>query len=418
MQWRALAFLLAATAPAARGYSVLTHEAIIDTQWDKGIKPLLVARYPEATKDDLREAHAYAYAGAIIQDMGYYPFGSHFFSDLLHYVRSGDFVVNQLKDAQNLDEYAFALGSLAHYAADTEGHSLAVNRAVPVEYPKLRRQYGDIVTYEDDPSAHLKVEFGFDVLQVARGNYAPQSYHDFIGFKVAKPLLERAFRDTYGIELKDVFGDLDLALGTYRRAVSSVIPEMTRVAWDLKKNDLEKAHPGITRRQFLYRLSRASYRKEWDHKYRGPGPGAKVLAFFIRLVPKVGPFRTLAFKAPTAQTEKYFEDSFDRSLDRYSRLLAAQRDHTLQLADLDLDTGNPTRPGSYRMADAAYAKLARKLADRDPASYDPAIRDNILAFFSNLDQPFAKVDGVKDWQATVAAVQKLRTEGTASRVPQ
>lgn len=418
MQLRALPVLfLAATLPV-HAYSVLTHEAIIDTEWDKGIKPLLQARYPDATEDDLRNAHAYAYAGAIIQDMGYYPFGSHFFSDLLHYVRSGDFVVNQLKEAQNLDEYAFALGSLAHYAADREGHAIAVNRAVPLEYPKLRREFGSVVTYEDDPAAHLKVEFGFDVLQVARGSYAPKAYHDFIGFKVAKPVLERAFRDTYGLELKDVFGDLDLALGTYRKSVSAVIPEMTKVAWDLKKKDLMKAHPGLTRRQFVYRLSQASYHKEWDDHFEHIGPGAKVLALLIRLVPKVGPFKSLAFKPPTPQTEKFFEESFNRTLDGYGKLLVEQKTRNLQLADVDLDTGKPTKPGAYRMADAAYAKLAEKLADKDPGTVDAGVREDVLAFYSDLNQPYSTKENPKDWQAAVAAVEKLKAEGSAARVQQ
>ena len=402
----------------AQAYSVLTHEAIIDTAWEKHIKPLLQARYPGATDEDLTGAHAYAYAGCIIQDMGYYPFGSHFFSDLLHYVRSGDFVVNLIQDAQNLDEYAFALGAMAHYAADIEGHSIAVNHSVPIEYPKLRDRYGNVVTYEDNPTDHLKVEFGFDVLQVARGNYAPQAYHNFIGFKVSKPVLERAFRDTYGLEMKDIFNDLDLSLGTFRRAVGSVIPEMTRVAWDIKKKDLQKARPGVTRRQFVYRLSDASYHQQWDSKYHKPGPEAFMLSLLIRVIPKVGPFKTLAFKAPTPETERLFEQSFDRTLDRYDRLLAAQGAGVLQLANMDLDTGRPTKPDEYRMADDAYGKLAVKLAAKDPDAINPEVRENIVAFFAELHQPFRTSENPKQWAETVAAVAKLKAQGTASRVQQ
>src|SRR5579863_1152623 len=221
--------------PALSSYSVLTHEAIIDTAWGQSIKPILLARFPNATPDDLREAHAYAYGGCILQDMGYYPFGSKFFSDLVHYVRSGDFVANLIRESQDLNEYAFALGALDHYAADNEGHSIAVNASVPIEYPKLRKKYGKTVTYADDPVAHIKVEFSFDALQVGRGAYAPQAYHDFIGFQVSKSLLERAFHDTYSLNLTDVFSDLDLALGTYRHTVSSLIPTMTKAAWHLKR---------------------------------------------------------------------------------------------------------------------------------------------------------------------------------------
>ena len=261
----AFILLLAQVSP---GYSVLTHQAIIDSTWKESIKPLLLKRFPQATDDQLREAHAYTYGGAIIQDMGYYPFGSKFFTDLVHYVRSGDFVEALLSEAKDLNEYAFALGALAHYAADNDGHSIGVNRAVPVLYPKLRARYGNEVTYVEDPTSHLKTECSFDVIQVGRGNYASDSYHDFIGFKVSKEVLERAFLKTYGMELKDVFGSLDLAIGTYRRTASGLIPEMTRVAWELKKDDIMKAHPGITREKFLYNLSRANYEKEYGKEYK------------------------------------------------------------------------------------------------------------------------------------------------------
>src|SRR5206468_2267142 len=140
---------------------VLSHEAIIDSAWDAGLKPLLLQRFPNSTSAELVEAHAYAYGGCIIQDMGYYPFGSRFFSDLVHYVRSGDFILSLLRESQNREEYAFALGALAHYAADTQGHSVAVNRSVAIEYPKLRRKYGESVTYYQKPSAHIRVEFAF-----------------------------------------------------------------------------------------------------------------------------------------------------------------------------------------------------------------------------------------------------------------
>jgi hypothetical protein len=415
---RALAVIFLVATPAAHGYSVLSHQAIIDTEWDKGIKPLLLARFPNATADDLRQAHSYAYGGCIIQDMGYYPFGSHFFTDLLHYVRSGDFVINMIRESQDLNEYAFALGAMAHYAADTEGHSIAVNQAVPMQYSKLQRKYGNVVTYEDNPTAHLRVEFGFDVLQVARGNYAPQSYHDFIGFNVSLPVLDRAFHETYGLQLTDVFDNLDLALKTYRRSVSTVIPEVTRAAWQSKKDKLQKANPGVTRQKFVYRLSRASYRREWGTGYQEAGTGSRLLAVFIRIVPKVGPFKVLGFKAPTPATEKLFEDSFDRTLDRYDRLLKQQGARPLQLADLNFDTGKPSHPGEYRMADDAYAKLVQKLAQRDPASMDPSVRQNVLAFFSDLNQPYWTKENRKDWEETVAAVQKLRSEGSAARMQQ
>ncbi len=354
VSWRRagiLAAILLCFVRSVPAYSVLTHEAIIDSAWDNSIKPLLLQRFPQSTADDLHHAHAYAYAGCILQDMGYYPFGSRFFSDLVHYVRSGDFVMNLVRGAQDLDEYAFALGSLAHFAADTEGHSVAVNRAVALQYPKLARKFGQSVTYADKPSAHMQVEFGFDVLQVARGNYAPQAYHDFIGFEVARPLLERAFRQTYSLELTDVFHDLDLALSTYRHTVSSIIPTATQAAWRLKRDDLLKVQPGISRRRFVYNLSRASYRKNWGRDYKQPGIGARLLAFLVRILPKIGPLKVLDFRVPTQQTDLLFQTSFDRTLNGLvSGLLGDEAGAKLVIPDRDFDTGEPTRPAEYPLA--------------------------------------------------------------------
>jgi hypothetical protein len=127
---------------------------------------------------------------------GVLPFSSRFFSDLTHYVRSGDFILALIRESQDLNEYAFALGALEHYAADTEGHRLATNRAVPMLYSELRRKYGNDVTLPGHPVAHVRTEFGFDVLQVALGRYAPDQYGDFIGFEISRVLLQCAFLDT------------------------------------------------------------------------------------------------------------------------------------------------------------------------------------------------------------------------------
>jgi hypothetical protein len=222
-----LGLLVLLSAPSVFSYSVLTHEAIIDSVWDTSIKPLLLKRFPDATPEQLVEAHAYAYGGSIIQDMGYYPFGAKLFTDLLHYVRSGDFVLNLIRDSQDLNEYAFSLGALAHYAADNNGHRMATNVAVPLLYPKLRLQFGNHVTYADDALSHIKTEFAFDVLQVAQGHYAPDGYHGFIGFQVARPVLERAFQDTYGMKMGDLFTSVSLAIGSYRHSVQSVACELS-----------------------------------------------------------------------------------------------------------------------------------------------------------------------------------------------
>ncbi|MBV8818301.1 MAG: zinc dependent phospholipase C family protein, partial [Acidobacteriaceae bacterium] len=324
----------------------------MDALWDPAMKPALALRFPGLTPDQLLEAHSYAYGGAIIQDMGYYPFGSHAFSDLVHYVRSGDFVVALLREANTPDEYAFALGALAHYIADSYGHPMAVNHAVPMLYPKLRRKFGDTMTYEDNPTAHLKTEFGFDVLEAAKQRYAPDAYHSFVGFHVSKELLERAFEQTYAIPLSSLFANVDLALGSYRYSVRSLIPEMTKAAWHAKKDEIRRTIPSMTARRFTYTMSRASFEKEWGHSYERPGLGARILAFFFRLVPKVGPFRALGFKMPTPQAENLFLESFNATVEHYRERSNEVRANNLRLPDRNLDTGDaPLEQGHYRLAD-------------------------------------------------------------------
>jgi Zinc dependent phospholipase C len=284
---------------AAQGYSILAHEAIIDAAWDVSLRPLLLQRFPNATHEELKNAHAYAYGGAIIQDLGYYPHGSHFFSDLTHYFRSGDFILALLRDSKDLNGYAFALGALSHYAADNDGHRIGTNPSVPILYPKLRKKFGDVVTYEENPLAHVKTEFGFDVLEVAKGRYAPDSYHDFIGFQVDAALLERAFRETYGLELKSVLKDEDKVIGSYRYDVSRLVPKATRIAWTLKKDDIRRDEPSMTKRKFLYNLSRASYEKNWGKDYQRPTAYERFLAFLYKLLPKFGPLKVLQLRTST-----------------------------------------------------------------------------------------------------------------------
>jgi hypothetical protein len=405
----ALAFFLLAGWPAETfAYSVLSHEAIIDSVWATNIRPLLLKRFPDATKEQLKEAHGYAYGGVIIQDMGYYPHGSHFFSDLTHYVRSGDFVLALLRDAKDLDGYAFALGALAHYAADSEGHRIGTNRAVPILYPKLKKKYGDSVTYEDDPLAHVKTEFGFDVIEVAQSHFAPDAYHDFIGFGVSVPLLEQAFQETYGLDLKSVLPDEEKVLESYRYDVSKLLPKATRVAWSLKKNEILKDQPSMTKKKFLYNLSRASYRKNWGNKYQPPTFWENFLAFLAKLIPQVGPLEVLQLRAPTPETERMFEASFNATLDRYHMLLAQTDSGQPDLPNDNFDTGEVTGPGKYRLNDETYAKLLDALATRNFSGASPEIRSELLNFYGNPDAPYTTRKNPKEWMKVQTQLEQLR----------
>jgi hypothetical protein len=314
-----------------------------------------------------------------------------------------------LRNSVTLYEYAFALGALAHYASDTSGHPLGTNRAVPLLYPKLERRFGKEVTYEDNPGAHLKTEFGFDVLEVAKGRYAPDTYHDFIGFQVAKPLLGRAFQQTYGLELDDVFSTLDLAIGTYRKSVSALIPKMTKVAWALKQDEIQKSQPGVSRQKFLYNLSRSEYERSWGTQYQAPGFGSRILALIIVVIPKVGPFSALSFRTPTPEAEKFFMDSFNATLDRYRPLLEAERAGRTLPADLNLDVGSPTVAGKYRLADGAYAKLVDKFAKKNFAGMPPELRANVLSFYMNEDALIATKRNKKQWAKLNRELDVLRT---------
>jgi hypothetical protein len=397
-------FLTFCLCSISQAYSVLTHEAIIDATWKDNLQPLLLKRFPAATEDELTKAHAYAYGGAIIQDIGYYPFGARFVSDLTHYVRSGDLILNLLSESQDLNEYAFALGALAHYAADNLGHK-AVNRAVPMLFPKIRKEFGDIATYADNAASHIKAEFAFDVAQVAEGNYAPDSYHHFIGFEVSEAELERAFAKTYTLDLSSLITNKSLAFGTYRFAVSSLIPAMTKAAWSMKAKELMQSRPGITKQKFIYNLSRASYHKDWGREYQRPGFRARLIAFLFRVIPKVGPFKAFAFHPPTPETEKMFMESVNKTLDQYRALLAAHGQGALRLPNENFDIGEPIKAGKYRLADDAYATLLDKLHGKP---VPPELRADILAFYSDLNAPFATKKDPKAWQKVLQELDELK----------
>lgn len=379
--------------PRSSAYSVLTHEEIVDLQWNSQIRPLLLARYPGLTEQQLVEAHAYAYGGSVIQDLGYYPFGSKEFSDLTHYVRSGDFVSELMLESRDANEYAFALGAMAHYISDVDGHP-AVNQAVAIEHPRLRSRFGRTVTYEDDEGAHLKTEFGFDVDQVSSHRYAPQDYRNFVGFDVSMPLLERVFPIVYGIDLDQVLKHESLAVDTYRWAISQLIPNMTKVAIEAQKKELKHHHQPNTaaKRIFLYHVSRADYRRAWGAHYRRARLGTRLLAALFGLVPKVGPFKGLGFTPPPDKAEELYLKSIDKTYVDYGALLTEAKTGTPDLPDRDLDTGAPTRLNEYKLADKTQVKLLRQLDKNHFSQADSALRKSILAFYNSGPKP-------KGWRA-------------------
>ncbi len=403
----AVIMVLLMSSAALRGYSVLTHEEIVDLAWTSKLRPLLLHRFPALTEEEIKEAHAYAYGGSVIQDLGYYPFGSRQFSDLVHYVRTGDFVLELLHESEDANEYAFALGALSHYASDIDGHP-AVNEAVALRYPKLRAKYGKSVRYAQDRTAHLKTEFGFDTLQVAKNRYASDQYHDFIGFKVAQSLLERSFAVVYGLELKDVLTHEDLAIGSYRYSVSTLIPQMTKVALQTHKKELMRETPNLAKNKFLYRLSRSDYEREWGKNYSKPGRGTRVLAVILRYFPKIGPFKGMGFDSPTAQTEDLYIKSINTTVDHYVAMLEAVRRDALVLPNRDLDDGKETSASEYTLADEAYAALLAKLTELHFEGTSPELRDNIIAFYADLSLPIKTREDPARWQGVLTGLDQLK----------
>ncbi|PYQ46773.1 MAG: hypothetical protein DMF78_25435 [Acidobacteria bacterium] len=396
--------VLSLGAPSAQAYGVLTHLALVDAAWDDAVVPALKKRFPGLTAEDLHRAHAAAYAGALIQDMGYYPGGSRHLGDLMHYVRSADFVRALRDEAQDPTEYAFALGALGHFLGDGEGHPLGVNRVVPLTFPTLRERYGDVVTYTQGPRQHLRVEFGFDVVQASRGLYPPEAYREFIGFEVPLPLLGRAVRRTYGLELTDFLARPERAVRSFRKFAATLFPRATRVAWAYKQDEIRKAMPGATSARFVYNLSNAAFEKEWGRDYDRPGLLSRVGAFLLHLVPQIGPLRVLAAKPPTAEGEHIYEESFNTVLDHYR---AAVRGEAAPAANVNLDVGAPTPPGSYDRADAAWADLCRRLAAADFKGADPALAAAILAHYDSAGPRTAP-------PAVMAALQRLQSRAAHS----
>ncbi|MDO7852027.1 zinc dependent phospholipase C family protein [Hymenobacter convexus] len=380
-----LFFLLAAPAAPAAAYSVLTHQAIVDTTWDGCIAPLLQRHYPGGTPKEMNMARSYAYGGAILQDMGYYPLGSTLFTNLTHYVRSGDFVRNLLRQARNRNEYAFALGALAHYAADNVGHPVGTNVIIPTVYPDLKEKFGPVVTYEQSRVRHTELEFSFDVVQVAAGRYRSQTYHKAIGFRVSKPVMERAFRQTYGIEMKQIFFNVDLSVAMFRFAVNQLLPAAARAAWHHKHDEIRELSPRARRGDSLYHANRRQYRREFGADYERPGFGAKLMANVLRVLPKIGPLKPYAFTLPDVPGAIQFHRSYQASVAQFCTLTKQQpadTTRTLALADTNLDTGQPTRPTAYVLADRTYDELLLRLHQHRFRHLTPALRTTLLSYFA------------------------------------
>lgn len=400
-----LTFILLLCFSEVSGFGVLSHEAIIDDSWEKSILPLLKQKYPGATEEALKKAHAFVYGGSIIPDIGYYPFGSRVFSNLVHYVRSGDFINALLEESHTLNEYAFALGVLCHYEADIYGHSMATNKSVALLFPRLGKKYGKEVTFEQGHDQHVRMEFGFDMLQTARGNYQSTAYHDFIGFEVSDSVLERAFLKTYGLHLKDVFGDLSAAIAVFRYSVKVLVPELTKDAWKIKKSFITKLNPLATEQNYSYQMDKNNYRKEFTQ----PRGKSIVISLVIAVLPKYGLLSRFKPMVPSPECENLFEKSFDAILTHYIATVKKLPSKDVSLDNINLDTGKKTVMGEYKLSDKAYYYLLMKLNRKKFANMNEGMKKNLIAYYSKHKvSPYYGTHSHKGKLIT-KALQKLNT---------
>ena len=399
----ALIFLciLGCMAQRSSAYSVLTHEEVVDLAWNNSIRTLLLQRYPGTTEAQLRRAHAYAYGGCAIQDIGYYPFGHAFFSDLTHYVRTGDFIDSLFRNAQNVDDYAFALGALSHYLADNIGHQNAINLATPVEFPGLEKKFGPVVTYDENPHAHVRTEFAFDIDQLSNQRFAPAGYLEHVGLQVPRKLLERAFFETYGLTLRSQLGHEAPAIRSYRSSVRHFIPRIAYAEALIHKHDFPADDTGPEFQKYQKQLIQAESANDWNKYRHKPGIGTHLMAFAIRITPKVGAFSILSIRGPTAETEGKYITSLNNTDDAFSQTIEQLREHPanpLGLPNLDLDTGAEIEPGGYRLTDKTYAELLQRIT-ADPRRLVPAgLKNNLLAFYSNPKAPISTRKNAHAWK--------------------
>jgi hypothetical protein len=413
------AFLL--TSIQAIPYSVQTHQELIDLAWKQSIRPILLKHYPTLTEAQLQEAHAYAYGGCAIQDFGYYPFSNAFFSDLTHYVRSGDFVISLLRNAKTADELAFAIGSLSHYIGDAIGHRAAVNLSVPIEFPKLEQRYGTTVNYAQNPHAHVQTEFAFDINQLSKRRFAPSEYTKFVGLEVPRDLLRKAFFETYGLNLPDIIGTKETSIRVYRYAVRRFLPNIARAETILHKKNFPEDIPSPDLDALRNDLLQAAADNNWEAYRKTPGFTSHLYAGFIFILPKIGTLKMLAIKGPDQQTEGLYIKSVNRSIKSMRFVLAHFDRIEYYLPNRDLDTGQVVKPGGYPLTDKTYAKLLDMIAQHPEKVIPNQLKHDLIAYYSDPQAPIITKKDPEKWaqvQTNLKTLATMKTIGELDPLPE
>ncbi|MCU1234870.1 MAG: hypothetical protein JWP63_2837 [Candidatus Solibacter sp.] len=400
--------LMFAIHPRAAAYGVLTHHQLIDQAWETLIVPVLLNRFPSLTPEQLKQAHAYAYGGSVIQDFGYYPFANEFFSNLTHYVRSGDFVESLFKHAHSANELAFAIGALSHYVGDSIGHSRATNPSVALAFPKLRAKYGSSVSFAQGKNQHSQVEWAFDANQAAKRRLAPSAYLHEIGLDVPSPQLVAAFYQTYGIPLREIVGLQRTAIKTFRFGARSFLPTLTYAEALLHHRRFPADAPGPELDLYEQHIAQLAREAGWDRYRRNPGIRVHLLAGLIAIMPKIGVLRMLDIKGPTTETERMYIASVNLSTGALALSLRRLLTQTgAGLTDRDLDTGEPVVPGGYPLTDQTYAKLLARITKTPTRQIPAGLKQDILAYYADPTAPISTKKNPKAWAAVQQQLQVL-----------
>jgi hypothetical protein len=395
----------------AYGYSFQTHEQLVDLTWTDTIKPLLKRRFPNLSEADLSRAHSYAYGGSAIQDLGYYPFGNEFFSNLTHYVRSADFVQSLFRHARDANELAFAIGALSHYIGDTIGHSDSINPAVAVEFPKLGQKFGPSVNYAENPHAHVRTEFAFDINEASKRHLAPSAYLRHVGLRVPYELLANAFRETYGLELGPVLGKRRPVIRGYRFAVRSLLPRVAYAEVVLHRDGFPPEPTTEAARIFDAQLARTEFEVTWNQYRKKPGFKTYSLAAIIFVLPKIGPLSQLSIRGPQPSTVERYIESVNRSTSSMRELLR-NFDKTLSLPNRDLDTGDRVKPGGYRLTDETYAKLLDEITRSATPDIPATLKQNLLDYYADPSAPITTKKDSKKWERVQTGLALLQSMNT------
>ena len=437
-----LLLLLALVMPVrTEAYAVMTHRHLVDLLWASEITPLLRARFPDTSPDELRNARSFAYGGALIADAGYYPKGEAFTSDITHYIRSGDFVTNLFRTATDVYELAFAVGALTHYVGDALGHSCATNPSVADAFAGVKRTPGSCAythlernnsaRYEDGPAEHRQVEFGFDVNMLNRGRFMPKKVSDRIGFDVTLQQLTYAFYLTYG--LKDDFTEKGFSLNAsaYNRA-SDILPAGTdAVAHRNRKLTVQEA-PTAELDEYNQLLDSAKANGHWREYKQTHGKMSQTMQILIALHPT---FDIATIKGPTTITQQRYLASIVSSVHVLRQILQRMKEETQlhpaaepadflpqwpagdplhavgPLPNFNLDTGELAGSQPYRLANKAYSDLLHKLVENessDPNWKIPAsVSDALGAHLSTLAQSATSDNDL----ASLRALHVRQTDG-------